>query len=495
MPRLNRDDWYDIYRDTDWTLSYVEQDAAFPKEWSGTGDIPKSEWNTWDEPFRVSFRDYVRTQREKDSGVYAVRTALGRSNVFKNLDEGWKASAHLHMGTTCFVEQSAVAMEGRFARFAPSPAWRDIAVYGMLDEIRHAQLDLSFSHELLKKDPRFDWCHKGYHTNEWIVLAVRKAFDNMMLNDNCVDAAIGVNLTAEHGFTNMQFIALAADAMEAGDVSFSNLLSSIQTDEARHAQQGFPTLAVLAKHDLKRAQTVLDRSFWLALRLFHALTGPAMDYYTPLHRRKMSFKEFMIEWIVNHHERTLQDYGLDRPWYWETVEKSFDNGHHALHLSTWFWRPTLFWKPNAGISKAERSWLNEKYPSWEENWGYHWNVIADNIAHGDVAKTLPETLPMLCNVCQLPLGSAFSRHELKPYMTTRGGKLYHFCSAPCQWIFDIEPWKHEGHLTVVERFLAGQIQPMNLTGMIAWMGLTPEVMGDDAYGYAWGNDYAMDKVT
>jgi len=39
----------------------------------------------------------------------------------------------------------------------------------------------------------------------------------------------------------MQFVAFAAAAMDAGDVSFSNILSSIQTDEARHAQQGFPT--------------------------------------------------------------------------------------------------------------------------------------------------------------------------------------------------------------------------------------------------------------
>jgi len=41
----------------------------------------------------------------------------------------------------------------------------------MLDEIRHAQLDLAFSHDLLKHDERFDWCNKAFHTNEWGVLA------------------------------------------------------------------------------------------------------------------------------------------------------------------------------------------------------------------------------------------------------------------------------------------------------------------------------------
>jgi toluene monooxygenase system protein A len=489
MAHLERDDWYDIARDTDWTLSYVDEAEAFPASWSGTGGTPKEAWRDWDEPFRVTYRDYVQTQRDKDTNAYAVRAALSRSRTFEQLDEGWKGLVHLHMGATCLVEQSAVTMEGRFARFAPSAAWRNLAVYGMLDEIRHTQLNLSFSHELLKKDPRFDWCHKAYHSNEWAMIAVRKTFDTLMLNDDCVDASIAINVTLEHGFTNMQFVAFAAEAMEAGDLSFSNLLTSIQTDEARHAQQGFATLAVLARNDKKRAQQLLDKSFWLSLRIFQTLTGPTMDYYTPLSRRKQSFKEFMQEWIIHHHERTLRDFGLERPWYWEVLDKSFDNGHHALQLGSWFWRPTLFWKPSAGVSRAERRWLNEKYPTWEENWGPLWDVIGRNVVEGRMEKTFPETLPSLCNMCHLPLGSAFGPKDLRPYMKTHNGKLYHFCSAPCQWIFELEPEKHEGHLTVVERFISGQIQPMNLPGTLEWMGLTPDVMGDDAHGYAWARDY------
>ena len=61
----------------------------------------------------------------------------------------------------------------------------------MLDEIRHAQLDLAFSHDLLKNDERFDWCNKAFHTNEWGVLAVKNFFDDWMLNANCVEAALG----------------------------------------------------------------------------------------------------------------------------------------------------------------------------------------------------------------------------------------------------------------------------------------------------------------
>src|ERR1700704_6173161 len=281
--------------------------------------------------------------------------------------------------------------------------------------------------------------------------------------------------------------------MESGDIGFSNLLSSIQTDEARHAQQGFPTLEILMKHDPRRAQRVIDVSFWRAFRLFQAMTGTAMDYYTPVGKRKMSFKEFMLEWIVDQHERTLRDYGLERPWYWETFLKCLDHGHHALHLGMWFWRPTLFWKPNAGVSRAERQWLNGKYPDWEESWGVLWDEIIKNINTGDIAKTLPETLPALCNLTQLPIGTHWDRHHLECFESRYDGRTYHFDSDVSKWCFDLEPTRYAGHLNVVDRFVAGLIQPPNLAGALAWMGITPEVMGDDVYDYRWAAEFDRDR--
>jgi toluene monooxygenase system protein A len=487
---LNRDDWYDISRDVDWTLSYVDHGSAFPACWTGTGEIPAEAWAEWDEPFRVSYRDYVRIQREKESGVKAVSAAMVRAGVYEKLDPGHVAASHLHMGTTCTAEYMAVTMQSRFCRFAPSPRWRNLGVFGMLDETRHTQLDLRFSHDLLRFDPRFDWAQKAYHTNEFAVLAVKNYFDDIILSTDCVEAALATSLTLEHGFTNVQFVALAADAMAAGDVNWSNLLSSIQTDEARHAQQGFPTLKVLMEHDPARAQQALDVAFWRSTRLFQTLTGPAMDYYTPVAQRKMSFKEFMLEWVVNHHERMLADYGLSRPWYWDQFLASLEQGHHAMHLATWFWRPLLFWKPNAGVSKAEREWLVEKYPTWEDDWGVLWDQIIDNVNAGRMDLTLPETLPALCNLTQLPLGSATSRHDLRPYTSVYNGRTYQFDHEVSKWCFDLDPARYAGHRNLVDRFIAGEIQPMSLEGGLAWMDLTPDVMGDDAYDYRWAGEYA-----
>jgi toluene monooxygenase system protein A len=111
------------------------------------------------------------------------------------------------------------------------------------------------------------------------------------------------------------------------------------------------------KHDPKRAQWIIDKTFWISARLFSILTGPGMDYYTPLEHRKQSYKEFMEEWIITEFLRLIEDYGLKKPWYWQEFIDGLDTWHHSLHLGVWFWRPTVWWKPQAGVSKAERAWL------------------------------------------------------------------------------------------------------------------------------------------
>jgi toluene monooxygenase system protein A len=52
MGLLKNSDWYDIARQTNWTPSYVKEEELFPREFSDPYDIPVSEWEKFDEPFR-----------------------------------------------------------------------------------------------------------------------------------------------------------------------------------------------------------------------------------------------------------------------------------------------------------------------------------------------------------------------------------------------------------------------------------------------------------
>ncbi|HKN40291.1 MAG TPA: toluene monooxygenase, partial [Acidimicrobiia bacterium] len=137
---MPREEWYEVARDVDWTLTYVDDEAVFPEWMSGTGKVPREAWSKWEEPYKVTYPEYVATQREKESGAYGVKAALQRSSVFDNLDEGWKSVAKAHFGGVAVVEYTAALGELRMARFGLSPKWRTMSVFGALDEIRHTQL-------------------------------------------------------------------------------------------------------------------------------------------------------------------------------------------------------------------------------------------------------------------------------------------------------------------------------------------------------------------
>src|SRR6267378_4383718 len=76
MARMAREKWYDIARDLDWELSYVDYEAVFPEWMSGQGKVPREAWAKWDEPYKVTYPEYVATQREKD--LLGVRAAVLR---------------------------------------------------------------------------------------------------------------------------------------------------------------------------------------------------------------------------------------------------------------------------------------------------------------------------------------------------------------------------------------------------------------------------------
>lgn len=496
MATLERMDWYDIARTTNWTPKYVLEDELFPPEMSGTMGIPLEKWESYDEPFKQSYPEYVKVQREKDAGAYSVKAALERSKMYESADPGWLSVLKAHYGAIARQEYHASQSEARMARFGKAPGQRNMATLGMMDEIRHGQIQLYFPHEHVSKDRQFDWAHKAMDTNEWASIAARHAFDDLFSARNSTEIGLMLTFAFETGFTNMQFLGLAADAAEAGDWTFSSLISSIQTDESRHAQIGAPLIPILIANGKKaEAQRMIDVALWRSWKLFSVLTGPIMDYYTPLAHRKQSFKEFMQEWIVTQFERSLLDLGLERPWYWDQLLDEIEWQHHGQHLGVWFWRPTVWWNPAAGVSPEERDWLEEKYPGWNENWGACWDVITENVVEGRMEQTYPETLPVVCNMCQLPVNATPGpAWKVRDFHHEHNGRLYHFCSEGCKWVFEQEPSRYEGHLSVVDRFLAGMIQPMDLGGALKYMGLAPGEIGDDAHNYAWANAYRAQRM-
>jgi toluene monooxygenase system protein A len=485
---LKREQWLELARKLDWSYSYVDEQEVFPAEISGTPWLPHEAWRDWDEPYRTSYTEYVHLQHAKDAAVHAVRDAVGKVEDFEKLDASWINGLKLHAATFALAEFAAVIGNLRAVRFGRDSAWRTMAAFGALDELRHTQIPLLLMHELVAWDPQFDWTHKLFHTNNWVAIAGRHLVDELLLMSNPIELAVGTNLVFETGFTNLQFVGLSAMAHAVGDRMFEKMLSSIQTDEARHSQIGPAVVKILVNHDREYVQYLLDKWFWRSWLFFAVVTGFSMDYLTPLEHRVQSFKEFMQEWILDQFERKLAELGLEKPWYWDRFLRSLDFYHHMVYASAYTYRATV-WFDVALPGPDERRWLREKYPeSWPlldpiwEQVTERWRTSGPEVewySHG----TTPVTF---CDLCQLVLCGGTPLHNTAQTVV-HGGKKYIFCSEPCRWIFEQEPARYEAHRDVVKRILAGEAPANLIELLLRYFDLSQEGWGRDVAGgrYPW----------
>jgi toluene monooxygenase system protein A len=485
---MNREDWIGFTRKLDWTPSYVDERELFPAALSGTPWLPRSAWESWDEPYRTTYPEYVTTQHEKELSFRAVREALGSPDEFKKLPRTWVDALKLHAATLPLAECAAVIGNLRAARFARDADWRTAATFGALDELRHTQLPLGVMHDLVRGEPQFDWTHRLYHSDNWVAIAARHMMDELLLGANAIEFAIGTNFVFETGFTNLQFVALSSLAHDVGDRLFEAMVATIQSDEARHAQIGGPVLAAVARADPAYAQYLFDKWFWRSWLLFSVVTGFAMDYLTPLGARRGSFKEFVQEWVLDQFLASAAEHGLQKPWYWETFLESLDHYHHMVYASAYTYRASV-WFNMVVPGPDERSWLRDKYPASWPALDPVWQRISERWAAADPGNDFAvhgASIIGFCDLCQLVLcGGTPARNTAS--VLERQGRKYVFCSDPCRWLFEREPERYAAHKGVVTRVLDGEM-PGNLIALLRRsFGLDFSSWGKDAFRgeYPW----------
>ena len=480
-------DWYGLLQDTNWTPKYVTEEELFPPQLSDPYGIPVSEWETFDEPYKVTYRDYVKTQREKDVGAYSVKAAVSRVDFYKQSDPGWKSVLQMHFGAVPFLEYGSVSAFARITRFGRGPGMRNMASFGTLDEIRHTQIQMFFAYEFLSVDRAFDWCQKGPNTDNWVIMSERHCFDDIEHTRDAVTSAVMLNFAFEQGFTNLQFVALSADAKRYGDFSFATMLQTVQSDEARHSQIGEPLIEILVRNGRQaEAQKLIDISFWRVWKQFSALSGIAFDYYTPLSHREFSLKEFVQEFVTTQFLRNLKALDLEKPWYWdEHFLPDVETYHHAQQIGIYMYRDTEWWDPIAGVSPQEREWLEKKYPGWNDTFGKVWDVITDNVANGRKDRLTPAIVPVMCGMTGLELsGVPGNKWNVKDYTLDLDGRRYHFGSPVDKWIFEQDPARYKNYYGFTERMVNGMM-PGGFDGVFDFMNMSPEDRGTCGMDFKW----------
>jgi phenol hydroxylase P3 protein len=459
------------YRETSrglyWEPTYVSREDAYPHRYTPQSSrIRAKNWDAWEDPFRMFYREYVRIQARKEMSYHSIADSNQRFDVAKQIDRRWVEGMKLYMTGLSNTENFSANLMMRMARFIPSPSFSQAAMYQAIDEVRHGQNDVNYMRWINKHHGGLDdWMQ--WFQRHWLMQTARVGFENMISGDP-FEMVIAVNSVFEAGWTNLLFVANPAVAVANGDMMFGQHQLTTQTDETRHIAIGMTGVRMMLEADdrnLPVVQEWFDKWSWLLHRIVGGPTSIFIDYFGK--RKVMSYKEaFQHYYMKNYIEGLVEDLGplgLKPPRFLKNMLQDNEIYSHAIWKNLYEGRDVNLHKveiPDTG----EREWFKEKYSLFGKIYDPFWEAAEE----GESLQL--NTTFLHCKVCQFPL--IFVDAENRPVIETQvyNDKTHYFCSEPCKWIFNLEPGKYSNLFTQDEVFAQGIIGADQLTDFWAVSG-------------------------
>ena len=333
---LRRDEWLDLARKLDWEFSYVREADAFPPVAAGTRGCRARDWRDWDEPYRTTLRR-VRHQPARRRTPRSTRcaTRVGGVEDFaaarRRLAERRSSCTPRRCRSPSSPRSSATCARRASAATAPGAT---TALLGALDEFRHTQIPLLLMHELVRVGRAVRLDAQASTTRTTGSRSPRATWST-----SCCSASNADRVRDRAPTSSSRPASPTCSSSGSSSLAHERRRPDVREDGDEHPERrGAPRADRRARcwpsvveHDRAYAQYLVDKWFWRSWLLFAVVTGFAMDYLTPLEHRTASFKEFMEEWVVDQFLRTLEELGLERPWYWDTfLERARPLPPHGL---------------------------------------------------------------------------------------------------------------------------------------------------------------------
>lgn len=434
-----------------WEPSYVDPEEVYPP--SASGGIHCKDWDRWDDPFQISYRQYVEVQSKKDQGYHPTREAFDRYGGCDRIDERWAQGAKVLYPILLTGEYGANRTHARVSRHAPAPALRSASFYQSFDELRHAQNHV-YQLRMLNKhsDGYNNWA--AWRRRHFLLQPARAYFEDFVASPNVFESVMGLNFLTEVAFTNLIFVGVPSVAVLNGDTAMAAELLTTQSDETRHMAIGQSTMRTLLEADernLEPLQYWFDKHFWIGCRVLACVASLLTDYFATNKAISMKamFKRYIVDNFVNGLVEDFGKYGFQPPRFLDQAVRDMEDASHSLFRTAYQYKHVLFNKvfvPN----QRDLDFFAQDYPHFDERHGAFWQAVAE----GD-PKDLP-SLPMFCQVCQLPC--VFPTPDNPDIRCSeRNGEAYWFCGEACKWIFDHEPVRYSKAVTVDKRLTGKEV--------------------------------------
>ena len=477
-----REKYLRLTRDLDWEPSYRSREEIYPQ--MAFEGIRVTDWDRWEDPFRMTIDAYWKLQAEKERRLYAVIDAFAQNNGHLSLsDARYLSAVKLFLTGITPGEYNAhrgFAMAGRqFAGAGTRAACQIQAV----DELRHAQTQI---HAMSHYNKYFNGMSDFTHSNERIwYLSVPKSFFQDALSAGPFEYVVAICFSFEYVLTNLIFMPFMSGAAYNGDMATVTFGFSAQSDEARHMTLGLEVIKFLLEQhpdNVPIIQGWIDKWFWRGYRVL-TLVAAMMDYMLP--KRVMSWAEAWEMYFEQSGAALFEDlarYGIRMPKYWEhTVSGKHHISHQAWNALYNYGFAAAFhtWVPG----DDELDWLSKKYP---QSFDRHYRPTLEWKRQQQLQgrRFINPVLPTLCQICQVPM--IFTEPDDPTTICVRTSvyrdERYTFCSDGCKDIFDHEPEKYVQAWMPTHQVNMGHCGGTTIEEVLAWYHIDGQRDGMDYEG-------------
>jgi phenol hydroxylase P3 protein len=489
--RLNKKEQYNYMTRLGWDATYKTEEELYP--YLNMEGIKIHDWNAWEDPFRMTMESYWNLQAEKDKKLYSIIDAFAQNNGQKNITDARYVNAlKIFLTAVTPLEHKVVSGFANVARSFKGEGATIACQMQAIDELRHYQTQV---HTISHYNKYFDGFSEArtLHDRVWY-LSVPKSFGDDASTAGPFEFMVSIGFSFEFVLTSLLFVPFMSGAAYNGDMATVTFGFSAQSDESRHMTLGLQAVKFMLEqdsHNVPIVQEWMDKWLWRGYRLL-AIVSAMMDYMLP--NSPTSWSEAVSLYIEQNAValyKDLERYGIKTPT--KMLEKIKVEKEHYSHL---VWK-TLYVHTNATAfhtwlpSEEKMNWLSEKYPNTFDK--YYRPIFEFYKKKADAGERYySQTLPCLCQTCQLPLLFTDVMNDNATVFTHAtsefNGEKFHFCSDECKDVFEREPKKYVQSWLPPHQIFQGNCGGATIPEVLQWYKIE---QGADNMDYVGSPDEVM----
>ena len=489
--RLSKKDAYKYMTRLGWDPTYQKEEDVFP--FLNMEGLKIHDWEAWEDPFRMTMDSYWKLQAEKDKKLYSIIDAFAQNNAQKNISDARYVNAlKLFLTGVTPLEYKVVQGFSHAARAFKGEGAAIACQMQAIDELRHFQTQV---HTMSHYNKYFDGFseYSTMHDRIWY-LSVPKSFGDDASTSGPFEFLTAISFSFEFVLTSLLFVPFMSGAAYNGDMATVTFGFSAQSDESRHMTLGLSAIKFMLEQDADNVpilQKWMDKWLWRGYRML-GLVAMMMDYMLP--NSPTSWGEAVELYIEQNCMALYKDlgkYGIKVPTDLINTIVA-EKGHLSHQVWNIFYNHTNAaafhtWMP----PEDKMNWLSEKYPdTFDKYYRPMFERYMELEKKGE--RFYSEVLPLVCQVCQIPLGFTDiegGNPEVYTLETSEyNGEKFHTCSKGCKHIFEAQSEKYVQAWLPPNQIFQGNCGGATIPEVLKWYKIEH---GVDNMDYVGSPDEAM----